>query len=521
MARKKQKPGSSSVPPDGNSSRTYAVPNAAAAGADVRRLNRFRIAAYFSILAVFLVAATLTRFEAIRMLLPAQRESLPYSARVALFAMLSALVVRWVYATDYEWKLWIKLLKNPVQKNQVYAAIVILALMLGLCLAFAWDIVVISLLFTVYLLFNYWTQWLSNDYLSRALETSRRTFLGSTQSRVLNVMEHYWLRRPQLARITTMMFFAALAFSLAMAGAVLPEPYRRRLQIFACVIVVMNILISEIVIALWRHQRNRDIARAADFKAPAKAEKSKEKIAREPYVARFDTFRTAAYWAIPGIFLGTIAVNEFKNTMLKLPATWEESWLFAARIIFFLELSVLAILWIAATGDEMELWIDHLENPVGKQQVRVAVFGLALVLGVLLAFAHNIVFVSGFITVYLLVNYWTQWLTNDHFTRALERTRAAGGNAAKKKVLNVMESYWLGRPQLARITTMMFFTSIAFSLALKGTVLEHAGSEKEAELFQLAAYALVFLDILAGEIVIARWRHDRNQQISQARGADK
>lgn len=168
--------------------------------------------------------------------------------------------------------------------------------------------------------------------------------------------------------------------------------------------------------------------------------------------------------------------------------------------------------WIWATKKELRLWIKYLKNPVDKDEVTLAIIALAIVLGVLLAFAHVILVISSAITLYFLLNYWTQWLSNDHFRRALERTRQSSPNAMKRRILNIMEEYWLTRPQMARITTMMFFASMAFSLALAGSVQQ----EPQRDRFYFASYTVLFLNILIGEIAIFVWRRDRDNKIMLA-----
>jgi hypothetical protein len=58
----------------------------------------------------------------------------------------------------------------------------------------------------------------------------------------------------------------------------------------------------------------------------------------------------------------------------------------------------------------------------------------------------------------------------------------------------------------------MFFASMAFSFALAGAV----QPEPKKLFFQLASYAILFVNILVGEIVIYRWRSERDIRISNA-----
>jgi hypothetical protein len=232
----------------------------------------------------------------------------------------------------------------------------------------------------------------------------------------------------------------------------------------------------------------------------------------EAEASRFDNLKTLAYGGIIAVATLTISLNDFVK-MWTLPSTPIETAFFVARIILFAELVILAARWIFATHDEMEMWRRWLDNPLATKEIYVGMFSLSVVLGLSVAFPHKIGFLSGFLTISFLFDYWTGWLANDHFERALQRTRAKSMSNTKRDVLRVMEYYWLKRPQLARVTTMMFFASLSFSFALAGFVLNEPNQESKSQGFQLAAYAVLILDILIGEIVITWWRHKRDQDI--------
>lgn len=433
-----------------------------------------------------------------------------YLGQFVLLCVLILLAIRWVFATDKEFKLWTRVLENPTEKWDAYAAIVSLSLIMGFCLAYAFDLVKVSMAFTGFLLINYWSQWQANRHFSTALPESRKKSNDPAKQSILNVMERYWLRRAQLARINTMMFFSGLAFSLAWAGSFLKEPLKSNFDLAATLVLVANIVLGEILIGIWRYRRNEEIARAANSKIIIPVSEPKLKDATEAYAARMDTAKTGAYWGIVVIFGLVVTLNDFKSIWT--PSAWDKEGLFAAGIVLFLGLAVLACRWVNATSNEMELWIDELRNPMTKKQVQGAMFGLAIVLGSLLALAHNIICVSAFMAGYFLVNYWTQWLSNEHFRRALERTRESPLESTNFKVLDVMEEYWLARPQMGRIATMMFFALLAFSLAVAGW----AQQEPQRTRFYFASYVLLFLDILVGEIVMFIWRRDRDSKIDLA-----
>lgn len=489
---------------------------------NVARVNVFRLAGYGGILAFFLLFAKFTHFRH-RWALPATSDGyIPYAARVALFLMLVVLAGRWVIATDHEFKQWKKWIDSPPPKSEAYWAIAVLSFTLGLCLALAYDILWITSMLTVYFLVNYWTQWLSNDHFKTALLRTRKGLRDAPRRGVLNVMEHYWLGRPHLARITTLMFFASLAFSFALAGALGTASHKRGFHLTATILLILTVLVGEMVIAWWRHERDQDIKKAVEGKLTATLASPQRRLATKDDEADLKGFRTNAYFGIFGVWLGvaglaiTIDVlNNLKPPLLTFPPSWDpQAWIFVATAILFVTFLILSFCWILATGHELALWIDWLKNPVDKQEVRLAIIGLSLVLGVSLAFAIacNIVFISGFITIYLLVNYWTQWLSNDQFEQALELTRGFSLNRTQARVLNVMEEYWVKQPHLARITTLMFVACMAYSLAFSGFFQEEPLRHK----LYLASYCVLFLDIFIGEVVIFRWRSKRDRNITQA-----
>ncbi len=235
-------------------------------------------------------------------------------------------------------------------------------------------------------------------------------------------------------------------------------------------------------------------------------------------VSEFGGLKFAAYAEV-FFFLGLMLVfngDYFVKTYQDFPKIWNfseptEMAIFAAPIILFVELFVLVIRWMIATHHEFDMWKFWLKHPFTAVQKKAAFFGLPVVLGILPAFPNNIVFISGFMTVYSLANYWTQWLSNDHFYRAVQKTRELHMNRAKSEVLTIMEQFWLKRPQLARIVTMMFFNFIAFSLALAGAVQQ----EPQRHRFQLSAYAILILVLLISEIIIAWWRYKLDQGIKE------
>jgi hypothetical protein len=225
-----------------------------------------------------------------------------------------------------------------------------------------------------------------------------------------------------------------------------------------------------------------------------------------PKKAPRSSFRNWQVFAYGGIFVvAGIAGNIngfFSERVWVPPSTSDEVAVFVARIVLFVELLVLAIRWIIATLRQLDMWDQWLVHPFPSDEPYWAIIGLSVALGLLLAFAHKILIISGLMTAYLLVNYWSQGLANEHLRRALQGTRKVRLSQTKAKVLQFMEDFWLRRPQLARIATMMAFSLIAFVLSLKGA----AQAAPRKYRLEVAAYVVLILTILISEVIVTRWR---------------
>jgi hypothetical protein len=226
----------------------------------------------------------------------------------------------------------------------------------------------------------------------------------------------------------------------------------------------------------------------------------------------------ACIFVVAGLAVAYVAIfaPDDLKTMWIYPSSTSDTPLYAARITLFILVVVLVFRWIIATQNEMMMWKKRLTNPpIENEDVYVAMCGLAIALGMALVFVYSILFISLLMTVTFLVNYWTQWQANEHFKSALEKTQQSEIEAFHYRILSVMKDYWVHRPQLGRITTMMFFSSVSFALALRGKV--QPGPSRKS--WELAAYVILTLNILVGELVIAYWRVRRDQGIALARHA--
>ena len=208
-------------------------------------------------------------------------------------------------------------------------------------------------------------------------------------------------------------------------------------------------------------------------------------------------------------FAGLLVLSETFRSFFVFGESFLRNVITVLRIILGITAIFLIGMWIAATMHELSLWINHLQIVFVKYQVYLAMVVGAVALGVMLLMIGSIILFSGYFSLFLLFTYWSQWLSNEYFSRALAKTPRTANNAM---VLEALETYWLRRPQLARIATMMFVSLVAFALSITSRF----GPQKNAEVLELVAYVLMILTILCGEVVVMIWRNQRDAAIASA-----
>ena len=224
-------------------------------------------------------------------------------------------------------------------------------------------------------------------------------------------------------------------------------------------------------------------------------------------ISDIETLKKIQFYSYPAIMVFSAGLlTIFRDSVA---VTWSlNPWLVTPLALVIV---ILIGVWISATVHEFQLWQRYLCFVFIRQQVYAAMFGIAFLLGTMLVFAvaFNIVIFTGFFSTYLLFNYWTQWVTNEHFKRALISSRKKGNiSESEMEVLSILNQYWLSRPQLARIATMMYFSMLSFCLAFKGI----NGGVYEPD-YSAGAYLLIIFNIIIGEAVINRWRNVRDNKL--------
>lgn len=212
------------------------------------------------------------------------------------------------------------------------------------------------------------------------------------------------------------------------------------------------------------------------------------------------------------ILAATVIQSQSFLSMLQAPPHLSQLPRYVFQMMLFIELLALSIAWPAHTHFEFELWVRWLDT-TGYQprssEIYVAMFGLAVVLGLMFVFVYNIVSITLYVTLYLCFNIWTQKIANRSFYKLLQDTRTRGLSKERERVLYIMEQYWLKRPQVARIAIMAVFAALAFVLAVAGNY----APKPEGEQLQLMAYGALVVTLLFGDGLVFYWRKQRDREI--------
>lgn len=173
-------------------------------------------------------------------------------SQTALGVTVLVLIVRWIGATMNELGQIEKYMGYArIIKGEVYIVGLLLALILTALGIFYSDIYVFSLIFSGLCFFNMWGQHLTNSHIKKEWEAGTIARTQASQA-----LEEYYFRRPQFPRFATMLTASLLVGHFAIAGRITgSENY----ILFAYVIMIANIVGSEVWIFLWRRQRDKEI----------------------------------------------------------------------------------------------------------------------------------------------------------------------------------------------------------------------------------------------------------------------
>jgi hypothetical protein len=180
---------------------------------------------------------------------------------VLLLCVIVLLIFRWIFAVAGEMRMLETYFRDyiPPQPGKVHMWTVLFAVLLGVMGYYADRIEVFASLFVLYNLGDLWAHALRDKQLKSVLRHIAAQ-PDPDQSKPRAAILQYYLDRPQVHRSATMMFFTFIALLLAQASLLCGEVAARPwLQVGAYGVIIINITISEIVIARWRRARDADL----------------------------------------------------------------------------------------------------------------------------------------------------------------------------------------------------------------------------------------------------------------------
>ena len=120
-----------------------------------------------------------------------------------------------------------------------------------------WDrIAIFAAVFGAYDLINIWGNWILRAKLREAFHRIRSDHVENGRREGWQAIETYYVDRPQDLRHAVSMFLSFVALGLGLYS--LDHSHAEALLITANTIMIVNIVISEVVIHMWR--RARDVA---------------------------------------------------------------------------------------------------------------------------------------------------------------------------------------------------------------------------------------------------------------------
>jgi hypothetical protein len=173
-------------------------------------------------------------------------------SQIVLGVLVLALLLLWVSATMAELEMIEKHLGYTRSvKSETYFVSLVLALTITALGIFYNNILIFSLIHAILSFFNMWGQYLTNAHIKEEQDAGT---IPDTEA-ALAIIDYYF-KRPQFPRIATMLTASLIAGQLAIVGELKQSV---QFTFYAYLVVILNILFSEIWIAHWRIARDRRI----------------------------------------------------------------------------------------------------------------------------------------------------------------------------------------------------------------------------------------------------------------------
>lgn len=143
----------------------------------------------------------------------------------------------------------------------------------------------------------------------------------------------------------------------------------------------------------------------------------------------------------------------------------------------------------------------------------LAIIAISVFFGAVIGNITNILFYSGAMVLYSMFDLFGVSIVIRNFTIYFGRKEFRDKPLIEKEA-DVLFDYYVGRPILTRIATILIFNCIAFSFSVHSYI---TGDELGATI----AYFVMIINIVISEIAIFSWRKARNNSLQEIRDERK
>lgn len=188
-----------------------------------------------------------------------------------------------------------------------------------------------------------------------------------------------------------------------------------------------------------------------------------------------------------------------------------------AQLYLFLlfETFILIGLWIKVAFNEIQMLQDFFSDsilPLPKNIFFVAI-GIAFLCGVLSYFSYDIIIYSSIFICMKLFLLWGIKIRNTTLRSVFKRLikNEINTNNERKNELNIMERYYLQKPQFHFEVTILYISIISLLLGLLGKL-----CSKYANLLLSITYIIMLLNIAFDEKIYIKWRNERDKALGES-----
>ena len=197
-----------------------------------------------------------------------KHDTLHFGESVGLVILSIGLFLQYWWNSSYELDMLTEHLgelNTPRIKIQTYIVIICLGIFFGILISFSHKILIYCVFIIVYSLFDLWGSWQVLKSIAPLIKKRLGVEKLDQERRIIETIHEYYFSNPTLQRIVTIMFFSWIAFAFALL-AIYEKSSSRILQFVAYLTIGLNIVVSELIITIWRRRRNRVIEALEDQK---------------------------------------------------------------------------------------------------------------------------------------------------------------------------------------------------------------------------------------------------------------